>query len=130
MVDGVPMSMLMMRSVPAYGPAPQIQAPAGEDGAAAPQSHYYGHGPLGMGRHGGFGPFGILGFGIGLVFRLLFFGLLLVLLLGLIRRFFWGPRHWRHAYPGGPPKGKKWKGTHHHPRGPWAWHHCGAPWES
>ncbi|MGD2206601.1 MAG: hypothetical protein PVH17_07470 [Anaerolineae bacterium] len=103
-----------------------MQPPAGEE-AVAPPAPYYGHGPLG--RHGGWGPFGIIGFGIGLIFKLLFFGLLLVLLLGLVKRIFLGPRHWGWApHWGRPPKGKEGEDKPHEAWGPRAWHRHFAHW--
>jgi hypothetical protein len=103
--------MLGTRSGSVYGVVPQVQPPAVE-GGAVPPTIYYGH--------GGAGPFGILTSGVGLVMQLLFFGLVLLLLFGLVRRLFWGRRHWCPTYPGRPPEGKEWKGK---PHGPWAWHH-------
>jgi hypothetical protein len=50
----------------------------------------------------------------------MFFGLVLLLLFGLVRRLFWGHRRWCPPYPGRPPEGGEWKGK---PHGPWAWHH-------
>jgi hypothetical protein len=111
--------MLATRSGPAYGVVPQVQAPAGEEGAAPPAVTYYHHGPLGMGRGGAFSPFGFL-------FKLLFGGLILLLLFGLVMRLFWGRRHWAPYYQGKPPK--EWKGKPHGMWGPWAWHHHGGPW--
>jgi hypothetical protein len=105
----------------AYGPVPQASAPSGGEGAIAPQAYY---GPLGVAH-----PFGMASFGLGMLFRMLFFGLILVLLIGLIRRLFWGPRHWypgyhRPYYPGKPPKGEPGEGHPHPGWGPWArhWH--------
>ena len=107
-----------------------VQPPLDEGGAVPPQVY---QGPLGMGRYGGHGPFGFLASGIGLFFKLAFWGLLLLLLFGLVKRLIWGPRHchpgpWRHHYRGKPPKGKEWEGKPH-AWGPWAWHH-GKPWEA
>jgi hypothetical protein len=81
-----------------------------------------------MGRHGGVGLFGLVFRGIGLIFMLGFCGLLFLLFMGLIKRVFWGHRHWGppHRYV---PKGKEWKGSPHAARGPWPWHHHGAPWD-
>jgi hypothetical protein len=102
---------------------------AGGELGVPPQAY---HG-LGIGRHAGFGLLGILGFGISLLFKLVFFGLLLLLLMGLIRRLFWGPRHWHPHYArphhrGKPPTDGDWK---HRARTwgppPWAWHGCGEP---
>jgi hypothetical protein len=118
------MAMVAGRSGPVYG----VQPPTGEGSAVPPQATY-GHGPLGMGRYGGFGPFGIIFFGIGLLFKLLFFGLILLVLLGVARRLFWGHGPWGAHYWGRPPAGKEWKGRPHAPWGPWAWHCHGGPWE-
>jgi hypothetical protein len=105
------MVMLGTRVGPAYGVVPQVQPPAAEEGAAPP-AIYHGY--------GGSGLFAVLSSGIGLLFKLLFFGLILFLLFGLARRLFWGHRHWCPPYPGQPPEGKDWKGQ---PHAPWAWHH-------
>ena len=107
-----------------------IQPPVDEGGAIPPQVY---QGPLGMGRHVGRGPFGLLASGIGLLFTVAFFGLLLLLFFGLAKRLIWGPRHcpprhWGPHYRGKPPEGKEWAGKPH-ARGPWAWHH-GKPWEA
>jgi len=99
---------------------PVVQPPAGEEGAAPPPTHY-GHGPLGMGRSVGWGPFGILSFGLGLLFKLLFFGLLLLLLIGLAKRLFWGHRAWCPPYWGQPPEGKEGEDKPYAAWGPWAW---------
>ncbi len=119
-----------LRPGPAYQAVPQVQPPAGQEGVAPPTAHY---GPWDAGRHSSVGPFGFLLGGIGLLFKLLFLGLFLLLLIGLIMRLFWGPRYWRHRlwgppHRGKPPTGEEWKGK---PQGwgPWAWHgHC-APWD-
>jgi hypothetical protein len=111
------LAMLTTRSGPVYGVVPQVQAPTGEEGAAPPAAYYHA-GPLGLGRHGAFSPFGFL-------FKLLFGGLILILLFGLVLRLFWGPRHWVQQPRGKPPKG--WKGRPHGMWGPWAWHHHGGP---
>lgn len=99
---------------------PPAAVPGVEEGAVPPQAYY---GP-GVGPHGGSGPFGFLISGIGMLFRLAFFGLLLLLLLGLVMRLFWGPRH-RHPWHWcRPPKGKGWEGKPYPNWGPWArhWH--------
>jgi len=108
-----------------------VQPPAVEEGAVPPPASY-GHNPLHMGRHGATGPLGFVFGAIGGLFKLAFLGLLLLLLLGLVKRVFcghrfWGPMHWGHM-PGGPhhrgkpPEGKEWKGKPHGMWGPWAWH--------
>lgn len=80
-----------------------MQAPASEDGAAPPMAFYP--------AHGRWGPLGIVGAGLGLVFKLLFFGLLVLLLLKLVGRVIFGHCHpyrgywygpWRTAPQGGP----------------------------
>jgi hypothetical protein len=114
--------MLVMRSSPAHGTLPHAQPPAGEDGAAPP-SGYYAYGPLGHGRHTSWGPLGILAFGIGLIFKLLFLGLVLVLLLGMVKRLFWGRRHPCPPHWGKPAEDERSEGTSDTGWGPFAWHH-------
>jgi hypothetical protein len=82
---------------------PQVQAPAGGEGAAVPQV-YYGH----WGGRTGVGLLGFLGLG-----AVLFFGLILLLGMG---RFVLGPRHWGPNAAGG-----KWK-DHPHAWYPRRWH--------
>jgi hypothetical protein len=130
MVGGAGVFMLTARPGPAYGVAPQVQPPAEGGSAPAP----YSYGPHAMGRHGGFGPLGIIGFGFRMLFRLLLLGLLLMLFLGIARRVMWG-RRWHH-HPGRYYRGKKppegvpgssdqgeWGPCGHF--GPWHWHHHG-----
>lgn len=124
------LATMFTRSAPGYGAVPYVQAPAVEEGAAPPAT-YQGHGPLG--RHSGFGPLGLIGAGIGLIFKLLLFGLLLVLLLGLVRRIFWGHRwsygHWGPPCPpGAPPRGDKGADAPASGWGPPPWHHHGKHW--
>jgi hypothetical protein len=126
------MVTLFTRPEPAYAPAPYVQPPSGEEGVAPPPSYYHGGGPLGKGAHGHGGPFGFFFGAIGMLFKLAFFGLLLLLLIGFVKRLMWGPRHWsyKHCGPhhwGKPPKGKEWKGRPHPPWGPWAWHGHAEP---
>jgi hypothetical protein len=114
------------RSSMIYEAVPQVQAPTGGESVAPPAVQYYG--PLGVPRHGGFSPFSIL-------FRMLFFGLLVLLFIGLIKRIFWRHRHWapyyRRHHPHWPPagtapRGKPGKHPPHPTWGPWAWHaYCG-----
>ncbi len=115
------------RSGVVYGALPQVQLPAEGASVAQPAVQYYG--PMGMPRHGGFHPFAIL-------IRMLFFGLLVLLFVGLMRRILWGHRHWapyyrgRHPHwpaAGMSPKGKVGKHPPHPAWGPWAWHGpCGG----
>jgi hypothetical protein len=114
--------MLVVRSGPAY-----VQPPTGEEGVVPP-TMYHGRGPLSMGQYGGWGPFGIIGFGFSLLFKLAFFGLLLLLLFGLIRRLFWGRRHPWPPYWGKPPQGKEGEKGSGAAWGPWAWHHHRKHW--
>jgi hypothetical protein len=103
-----------------------VQPPAAEEGFAPPPA-YHGYGPLTAGRHAG-GPFSLIFAGIGFFFKLAFFGLFLLLLLGLVKRLFWGRRCWGRHYRGRPPEGKEWKGKPHHMWGPWAWHMHAERW--
>jgi hypothetical protein len=98
-----------------------VQPPAGGEGAVvAPVYH-------------GYGPFGFILAGVGFLFKLAFFGLLLLLGLGLVKRILWGHRCW--APPPGwkGPEGEEGKGSVYTAWGPWAWHHryhrrhCGPP---
>lgn len=96
-----------------------------------PLQAYHGSGAW----NAGLGVLGFLGFGISLMFKLAFFGLLLLLFIGLVRRVFWGPRHWHPRYMGRhfrgkPPKSDEWKRRPHGGGPPWAWHGCGEPDES
>lgn len=123
-------AMGMMFTRTSVAPVPYVPQVT-EDGAVPPPV-YQGHGPIGMGRLGHAGPFGFFGGVIGFFFKLAFFGLILLLFLGLIKRICWGPRHWRYAHPGKPPtpeEWKKWKHKHHGWGPPWTWHCQGAPWE-
>jgi hypothetical protein len=116
-----------------------VQPPAVEEGAVPPPATY-GHSPSYLGPHGATGPFGFLLHAIGGFFKLAFLGLLFLLLLGLVKRVFfghrfWGPRHWSHIhggphYRGKPPQGTEWKGGPHGMWGPWAWHCHGHYGES
>jgi hypothetical protein len=76
-----------------------VQPPAAGEGAVQPPAVYYGPGLLGG-----------LGYGIGVLFKLAFLGLLLLLVLGLVRRLFWGPRHWWAHYCAPVPSGEGWQG--------------------
>jgi hypothetical protein len=107
------MGTMFLRQGPEYAVVPQGQPPVAEEGAVQPPVYY---GPV-AGRHVGVGPFGFIGAAIGMLFKLLFFGVLVLLLFGLVRRLFWGPRYWHHRHPGKPPRGKPYPGW-----GPWAWH--------
>ena len=119
------------RSGVMVGALPQAAPPAGGESVAPPAVQYYSPGPVGIHRHGGFHPFSIL-------MKLFFFGLLLLLGIGLLKRIFWGPRRWAHyhrwAHQGGKPPAGMWpkdkQGKHppHPAWGPWAWHAHGACW--
>ena len=98
-----------------------VQPPAAGEGAVQPPATYHGPGLLGG-----------LFFGVRMIFKLAFLGLLLLLLLGVGRRLLWGPHHWWRHYCAPVPPGKGWEGqpggegqphTHwhrhgHHPWGP------------
>lgn len=105
-----------------------LQPPAGQEGAAPPQVYHSSPGPLSMGGSAYTGPFGFIFGAVGFLFRVAFLGLILLLLLGLVRRLFWGPRHgWAHVgpRPACAPKGSSKSYPRH---GPWAWHGHGPPW--
>jgi hypothetical protein len=121
---------LVSRPGPVHMPVPQVQPPTGDGSVAPPPATYYGYGPMGAPRFGGFSF-------IGGLFRLAFAGLLLLMFIGLIKRIFWGRRRWGYHhcgpggkmhgpwsphYKGGPPGGKEWKGKPHAGWGPWGWH--------
>ncbi|MGD9047263.1 MAG: hypothetical protein PVF77_04370 [Anaerolineae bacterium] len=123
------LATMFLRSGTGLVTVPQVPAPPAEAGAV-PQVYY---GP------GGGGLFGFLTYGLGMFFKLMFLGLILLLAFGLVKRILWGPRHWGphrrwahyygpHKHRHGPPGGKEWKGRAH-PWGPWAAHWCGEPWE-
>jgi hypothetical protein len=96
---------LMPRQAVTYAPVPYVVPDAGKEGAA-PQVY---QAPV-ITSHAAVGPLGIVGFGFRLLLKLLFFGLLLMLGLRLMRHLLWGPRHWCAPYwgpyyHGGPPRG-------------------------
>ncbi len=118
----------MMHRGSVYGAMPYVQPPAGEEGGVAPPV-YHGPGFSGRGFHGGFGPFGLLFFGVGMIFKLLFCGLVLFLFIGLVKWFcHGGPWFWRPPYWGKPPQGEEGENNSPFVRGPWAWHHHGRHW--
>jgi len=112
----VTMAFSVMRSGPVYGVIPQ--AP-GSEGITPPQVYY---GPGGAG-----GPLGFVAQGVGLLFKLAFLGVFVLLFAGLMRRLLWGPRHCGPRYWGKPPEGQDWKGKVHPGWGPWARHWHGEP---
>jgi hypothetical protein len=82
---------------------------------------------------GYWGPLGFIGWGIGLIFKLLFLGLLLLLVVRLVRHLLWGPRHWGYRgwgppWMGRPPEGKEGEGTPGAGRGPGTWHRHAGHW--
>ena len=116
------MAMVVMRSGPAHGVTLQLQSPIGEESTAPPVVH---RGPADMGGFGYRAPFGFFFGGIRLLFGLAFFGLFLLLIVGLVRWVFWGPRHW--GPPPWPAGGLGQEGRPHAGWGPWAWRHHGGP---
>jgi hypothetical protein len=112
----VTMAFGVMGSGPVYGTIPQ--AP-GAEGAAPPQVY---HGPWTMG-----GPVGFVAQGVGVLLKLAFLGLLVLLFIGLLRRLFWGPHHCTPGYWGRPPEGQDWKAKAHPGWGAWARHWHGEP---
>ncbi len=121
------MVTMATRSSSAYGVVPQMQPPIAEE-ASAPPPAYYGHGPVGMGRHGGFGPIRFVFLGGGLLFTLLFFGFLLFLFVGAARHFRWGHRSWGPPFWGKPPEGEEGEGNAHAACGPWGWARYHGHW--
>jgi hypothetical protein len=115
------MATVVLRSGPAHGVALHLQPSAGEEGAAPSAGCC---GPMGRGQVGHWGPFGFIFGGIRLLIGLAVLGLLLLLIVGLARRVFWGRRHWGPPPWTRSPEGKEGEGT---PCawGPWAWHHHG-----
>ena len=88
-------------------------APGGEGAVAPPVYH-------------GYGPFGFILAGVGFLFKLAFFGLLLLLGLGLVKRILWGPRCWGPAPGWRSPAGPEGEGNAYATPpavAPWAWHH-------
>lgn len=125
------MASAALRPDPVVGVVPQLQPPAGQEEVTPPQVYY---GPWGMGRPTGTGLLGFLFGSIGLLLKLLFLGLFLLLLIGLARHLFWGSRHWHPRtwgphQRGKPPTDEEWKGRPH-AWGPWAWHGYGGRWEA
>jgi hypothetical protein len=107
-------SMLLIRSDAVY-----VQPSTGEEGAAPPASY----GPFQAGHYAHWEPFGIIGAGLSLAFKLLLFGLLLLLFFGLFKRLLWGHRYWCPPYWSKPPKGQEGEGKPGSAWGPWTWHH-------
>jgi hypothetical protein len=123
------LATMMVRSVPAQGVVPYVQPPAGAEGETAPPT-YYQPAPPALARGAGYGPLGFLSAGIGLVIKLMVAGLLLLLLLGLVKRVMWGHRLERWHHWGTPPKGDRGAWRPHPAWGPWAWRcdeHWGGP---
>lgn len=122
-----------------------VQPPVAEEGVTAPPPPpaFYGHGPAGVSRYGAVGgPFGFILGAIGALFKLAFFGLLLLLGLGLAKRLFFGhrcwgpPPGWRPPPGWKQPEGKEGEGRSYATWGPRGWHrhhkHWGPPpwWEA
>jgi hypothetical protein len=98
-----------------------VQPPAGGEGPVAPPVYH------------GYGPFGFILAGVGFLFKLAFFGLLLLLGLGLVKRILWGHRCWGPAPGWKSPESPQGEGNAYAAWGPWAWHrhhrrkHWGPP---
>ena len=103
-------------SAPVY-----VQPPAGEEGAVAPPATY-GQTPFGLGRHAGFGPLSFIAGGIGLAFKLLLLGFLVLLFAGLLKHLYWGRYRWPAHHGGMPPHPRGEPDRPGAPWGPWAWH--------
>jgi hypothetical protein len=100
-------------------PGATLGQPQGSEDGAVPPAQAYDYGRPAAGWFPGGGLLGLLAYGISLLFKVAFWGLLLMLLLGLVRRLFWGPRH--RCSPGSH---EHWK---EHPHAGWsAWHSHGA----
>ncbi|MFN2291299.1 MAG: hypothetical protein ACK2UC_08940 [Anaerolineae bacterium] len=96
-------------------PGAALEQPQGSEDGAVPPAQAYDYGRPAAGWHSGGGFLGLLAYGISFLFKVAFWGLLLMLLLGLVRRMFWGPRHWCR-----PGSHEHWKD---HPHAAWrAWH--------
>lgn len=90
------LAMFTLRQGPTYAPVPYSQPPAADDGTLPPPPNlgYGGYGPLGIGRHSGFSPFGFIA-------KLFVAGMVALLALGLLKRVLWGGRHCaRHHWHG------------------------------
>ena len=99
-----------------------VQPPVtGEDVGAPPPPAFYGSGSAGMGHYGAVGPFGFIFVVMGAIFRLAFFGLLLLLGLGLLKRLFFGRRCWGPPPGWRPPGDKEGAGKTYAAWGPRAW---------
>lgn len=115
----VTMAFGVMRFGPAYGAIPQAPPAPGAEGATPPQVYYS---PWAVS-----GPVGFVAQGVGLLLKLAFVGLFVLLFIGLIRRLLWGPRRCGPGYWGRPPAGHHWKGKTHPGWGPWIRHWHGEP---
>ena len=113
------------------GPRSQVyvQPPvAQESSAPPPPPALYGHGPAGVGRYGVAGPLGFIFGAIGALFKLAFLGLLLLLGLGLVKRFFFGHRCWGPPPGWKPPEAQEGEGKAYAAWGPRAWHRYHRHW--
>lgn len=106
-----------------------VQPPVAEEGVAAPPPPAaYGYGPAGVGHYGTVGPFGFVFGAVGALFKLAFFGLLLLLGLGLVKRLFFGRRCWGPPYGWKPPEGKEAEGKPYASWEPRSWHRRHRHW--
>lgn len=99
------MAFAMLSGAP-HGAVTYMQPLEGAEGITPPVMPRS-HRPFGMG-HQHFGPFGIIFFMGGMAIKVLLFGLMIMLLLGLMRGFcgrHWHKRAWRHhhGFYGPPP---------------------------
>ena len=110
------MAMMGMSRGAAY-----VAPPAVEDGAAPPPAAY-GYGPHGWGSPMSHGPFGFIGLLVSGFFKLVVFGLLLLIVIKLVMRLFFGrrmcgPKHWGKPPKGDPGEwGPPWHAWHRHHR--------------
>jgi len=119
-----------MASIGARSSTVYLLPPTSEEGAAPPPIYNAGPASSGLGSRAYTGPFSFIFGAVGFLFKVAFLGLILLLLLGLVRRLFWGPRHgWAHVGPR-PPCGPESSHRSHPWHGPWAWHAHGQPWKT
>lgn len=109
--------MFAMRPGTVVQAVPQVAPQTSEESSSIPPATYYNRGMWQMGRHGAFGIFRPLAAAAKCLGGLLFFGLILAVMAGVLRRHCWG--RWMGA---GPDSGEghgwrqpgEWHGWHYH----------------